>query len=149
MNLVWLEADRLAACRGPRSVDDLSELRRIGIGAVVRLADIDEQMVSSAEVHGAGMDDLAVPVEDFQAPTQPQLEKAVRFINEELARGRAVAVTCGAGYGRTSTVLACYLVATRHLSAREAIQQIRSVCRREPENTEQREAVYRFDRGTR
>jgi atypical dual specificity phosphatase len=41
-----------------------------------------------------------------------------------LAQGLAVAVHCGAGLGRTGTILACYLV-SQGSSARDAIEQVR------------------------
>jgi len=43
-------------------------------------------------------------------PTQAQVNEFVRFVDEMLDRGQAVLVHCRGGYGRTGTMLACYLV---------------------------------------
>ncbi len=34
----------------------------------------------------------------------------IKFITEAISAGRPVGVSCGAGLGRTGTILACYLV---------------------------------------
>ena len=65
-------------------------------------------------------------------PGLPPLLKRTRFVHNAIAKGRPVAVSCGAGCGRTGTVLACYLVSAGY-SAEEAIQQLLALrpCARE------------------
>ena len=39
-----------------------------------------------------------------------KMEYIIEFIHMIVGTGQAVAVSCGAGYGRTGTALGCYLV---------------------------------------
>jgi atypical dual specificity phosphatase len=66
-------------------------------------------------------------VEDFGAPSIEELDKAVDFIDDEISKDRPVMVHCAAGKGRTGAVLAAYLVKSQNLTAREAIEKVRSM----------------------
>ena len=126
MNFSWIEQDRIAGCRGPRSDSDLVFLASSGIGALVRLAHENETGVSRADVEAHGLEDCYEPVPDWNPPTQTQIDGIIAFIRSVLAKGKSVAVSCGAGYGRTGTILGCYLVASGQ-SAEDAIQHLLSV----------------------
>jgi atypical dual specificity phosphatase len=123
MNFGWLEHGNLAACRGPRSQKDLEFLASEGIKALVRLAFEDETGLTSEDVQATGIKDCYEPVQDFMAPSQFQICRVINFIQEAIGQGHPVAVSCGAGYGRTGTILACYLVSSG-LSANDAIKQL-------------------------
>ena len=112
MNFGWIWEGRLSGCRGPRSEKDLAFLSSKGIGALVRLASERETGLVASQVGKARLEDCYEPVQDFTAPTQSQIDRVVVFIKGAMDRGKAVAVSCGAGYGRTGTILACYLVST-------------------------------------
>jgi atypical dual specificity phosphatase len=143
MNFAWLEEGTIAGCRGPRSSSDLSTLRSLGIRVVVRLAETHEVDVTPEQVRGEGFDDCHEPIGDFKPPTQDQIDRVVAFMDTALRRGNAVAVSCGAGYGRTGTLLACYLVG-RGASADEAIRTVRATAGRGPETAEQVAAIRQF-----
>lgn len=148
MNFGWIGERCLAGCRGPRSDEDLTFLASKGIRALVRLAYEEEAGITIHKVEQKGMDDCYEPVEDFTAPSQRQIDRVVAFIRGAIKEGKAVAVSCGAGYGRTGTILACYVVSLG-LSADHAIEQIISV---RPSSKEilrvpgQKEAVAEFQR---
>lgn len=55
---------------------------------------------------------LQLKVVDYQPPTVEQLAQGVAFIREHISHGEKVLVHCGAGMGRSVTVVAAYLVST-------------------------------------
>lgn len=144
LNFCWLIPNKLAVCRGPRSAQDLRGLRSLGICAVVRLADRSDAGVSPKQVRDAGIEDCHEPVPDFCAPGLDEVDRALAFVDNALLAGKPIAISCGAGYGRTSTLLACYLVG-QGLTAAEAIQRVKVTCGREPERPIQRDLISAFE----
>ena len=69
---------------------------------------------------------LHLPAADDAPPTLEQLRAGVAFIAEEVARGGAVYVHCGAGVGRAAVMAAAYLVSTG-LAPEQAWARIRQV----------------------
>lgn len=148
MNFGWILEGGLAACRGPRSERDLACLTSQGIQALVRLAWQKELGLTSGRVRGMGLEDFYEPVHDFTAPTQNQIDRVVRFVRGALDGKKAVAVSCGAGYGRTGTILACYLVSAGR-TADDAIRHVVSIrpgCKEILDNPGQKQAVVEFER---
>lgn len=88
-----------------------------------------------------GLDLLHLPVPDFTPPTLDAinefLEKA-RFYHHE---GKGIVVHCGAGIGRTGTMIACYLV-DKGFSAEEAIQLVRQARPGSIETREQEQVIH-------
>ena len=148
MNFCWLERNRLAACRGPRSDRDLDLLASWGVESLVRLAHRNEAEVTSDQVLKAGLADCHESVKDFTAPKMDQVNRIVAFIRKSHAQNKTVAISCGQGYGRTSTALACYLVA-QGLSAKEALETVRRICNRNAETAEQRRLVEQYEQKNR
>jgi atypical dual specificity phosphatase len=134
----WLEADRLAACANPAYGEAVvARLREERIRLLVNL----HERPDSAQL---GIESVHLPVPDFTAPTQEQLEAGVRVIAEALGRGERVAVHCGGGLGRTGTLLACYLVSAERLAPDEAIARVRAARPGSIETEEQEQAIRRF-----
>lgn len=136
----WILPRQLLACGYPRTNASLAALREAGISLLVNLHTAPH---SPAALARRGLRELHLPTPDFEAPTAEALRLAVREIGEALTAGQGVAVHCGAGRGRTGTVMACVLV-SRGATAREAIATVRRLRPGSIETTAQEEAVARF-----
>jgi atypical dual specificity phosphatase len=141
LNFHWIVDGQVAAMAMPWP-EDVPELKRRGVTAILSLSEH-----VAPEVSHAGFEHLLLPIRDFHPPTQAQLAQAVEFIDRAVGSGGACAVHCGAGLGRTGTVVAAWLV-HRGRTAAEAIGEVR---RRRPgsvETREQEEAVEAFSRSS-
>jgi len=124
LNFSWMIDGKLAGHQAPSSEQDLLWLKKQGVLALVRMAEQHKAKVSSGEVTQLGFLDCHETVPDFTTPQLAQITKMVKFIAKSLAAGRPVGVSCGAGLGRTGTILACYLV-SRCYDANTAINEVR------------------------
>ena len=138
--VTWLPEEGLAACRYPRGEGALRNLAANGVAMVINL---HERAHPPGLLVRHGLAEVHLPVRDFTAPTLEQLEQGVAAIQQVVGAGRRVAVHCGAGLGRTGTMVACYLV-SRGLEPGEAIAHIRAVRPGSVETAEQEAAVRWF-----
>ncbi len=150
LNFSWVDDHTVAGCRGPVGDRHLEWLADFGIRALVRLAPEDESGLSKPMVEGHGMRDCYEPVVDLTPPSQAQLERVIAFMTTALKNREPVAVSCGAGKGRTGTVLACYFVAKgiRPEAAIEQLIAVRPGCAGIQRVPGQQEAVFEFYRRT-
>jgi atypical dual specificity phosphatase len=138
----WVDQPRLAALAMPGSADDLTWLRRNGIDVLVSLS---EDPPPRRWINDAGLMHVHVPVPDFTAPTNDQLDGILEAVDRAVHAGMGVAVHCTAGKGRTGTVLAAYFVA-RGLDAEAAITKVRRLRDGSVETDDQEDAVRAFAR---
>ena len=147
----WLIPNALAGCRRPggfgsgaewaaRCDADLAWLRRQGIAAILTLT---EDPIDPAALARHGFASLHLPVEDLTPPRPDQIHAGLAFIDEHRAHGRAVAVHCLMGQGRTGTILAAYLI-RGGLDPGSAVAAVRAVCPGAVENALQEEALAAF-----
>lgn len=137
-NFGWLDAGRVAGMGCPR-VAELPAVVAEGIGAVLSLT--SRPLPPDAEALGLVL--RHDPVADFTPPSPEQLLAIVRWMRSQVEAGRAVAVHCMAGLGRTGTVLAAWRVA-EGLPPELAIADVR---RRRPGSIEtrgQEDAIFEF-----
>ncbi|MBM3942938.1 MAG: protein tyrosine phosphatase [SAR202 cluster bacterium] len=138
LNFSWIIEGSLAGAQGPTSSRDLMFYKLNDILALIRM----EQRTISGEPWK--LVDMFEPVPDFTPPTLEQLQRMVRFIDEQMETWeRPVVVTCAAGLGRTGTVLASYLVSTGY-GPQEAIDFIRGRRPGSIQTRQQEEAVHQF-----
>jgi atypical dual specificity phosphatase len=138
----WIEKPLLAALACPSSPEDLLWLRKQGIEVLVSLT---EERPRRDWVEQADLLVFHEPMEDMEPPTQEQLERCVSAIRRATDRNMGVAVHCGAGLGRTGTVLAAYFVA-KGMAPGAAIANVRRLRPGSVETEEQVEAVMTFAR---
>lgn len=141
MRMSWLLDGRLAAS-GMIYPEDFAALSESRIGAVLSLTERNP--------FGGGVPDgiahLHLPVDDMTSPSRSQLAQAIDFIRQRVEEDRPVLVHCLAGYGRTGTVLACYLVA-EGWDPEEAMREVRAVRPGSIETSGQEAAVRSFSPG--
>ena len=141
--LHWIEEGSLAGCAYPRGEAALAGLADQGVALLINLS---ERAHDADLLARYGLTEVHLPVPDFTAPRPEQLEQGVAAIERAIASGKRVSVHCGAGLGRTGTLLACYLV-RRGLTAHEAIARVRAVRPGSVETLEQERAVEAYANG--
>jgi atypical dual specificity phosphatase len=138
----WVESSLLAAMARPSGPDEYAWLRGQGIQLVISLC---ESPSPRNWLNEAGLFSMHIPVEDMHPPAAKQIDLCLSAIDKAQAKGFAVAVHCGAGLGRTGTMLACYFV-KKGMTAPAAIAQVRRLRPGSIETPEQADAVSDYAR---
>jgi len=138
----WVEKPLLAALGRPASLEELAWLRQQGIQVLLSLT---EEPPRRDWIEEAGLLVYHEPLEDMEPPTQKQLDRVVSAMVKAMTHEMGVAVHCGAGLGRTGSVLAAYFV-TRGETATTAIARVRQLRPGSIETEEQAEAIALFAR---
>ncbi len=142
-NFSWLLPDEIAGMARPSSaVQDLEFLKELGIDAIVSLT---EHPLQKALIEEFGFEYKHVPVEDLTAPSLEQIEEFVNFATKVREEGKKLVVHCGAGIGRTGTMLACYLV-HKGYTAQRAIEEVRRKRPGSIETTEQEHIIALYEK---
>ena len=138
LNFSWILEGSLAGASGPTNRRDLIFLKLHDIMAVIRM----EENTISAEA--LDLLDLYEPVPDFAPPRMDQIDRMVRYIEEQIETWEhPVVVTCQAGMGRTGTILASYLVYVGY-TAENAMKLIRELRPGSIQTREQEQAIVEF-----
>ena len=139
----WILPERLGACVNPYVAQSaVTELQTHRITMLVNLHERPDPPDILAQLQAQT---IHLPVPDSNAPTQAQLNAGVAAIEKALQEGKKVAVHCGAGLGRSGTLIAAYLV-SQGSSPDDAMAQVRTARPGSIETLEQEAAVHEFAR---
>lgn len=128
------------ACSYPWSDEALAALAAQGVSVLVNLHTHAHEVERLAP---HGLSQVHLPVDDFTPPSPEQISQGVSAVAEAVASGKGVAVHCGAGLGRTGTLLACYLV-HQGAEADAAVEHVRAIRPGSVETAEQHQAVRNY-----
>lgn len=145
-NFFWFYESRIAGMERPgthRPLDeDLAFLKQSGIELVISLT-VEPLQRLAAEKYNLEL--FHIPVVDGSAPTIPQIGHFVSYVNYGMSGGKKILVHCGAGYGRTGTMFACYLVSLGY-TAKRAIADVRKKAPRAIENHSQELRIGEYEK---
>jgi protein-tyrosine phosphatase len=102
---------------------DVSELRRLGVRAVVNVS--HELYDPVPALLAAGIEYLRIPCWDTRVPTIEQAARGVGFVHRHIAAGRCVHVHCASGVGRSVVVALCYLATHGGFGVDEAVALVK------------------------
>ncbi|XP_072503460.1 dual specificity protein phosphatase 23 isoform X2 [Notamacropus eugenii] len=139
-NFSWVLPGRLAGLALPRFPAHYQFLWTQGVRHLVSLTERGPPYSDTCP--GLTVHRLRIP--DFCPPAPEQIDRFVSLVDEANARGEAVGVHCTLGYGRTGTMLACYLVKEKGLAGGEAVAEIRRLRPGSIETYDQEKAVFQF-----
>ena len=91
-----------------------------GVRTVVDLRAEDDIHVDAERLAALGLELVAIPMRDGQAPSAAQVD---RFLDVMRSTRERVFVHCGAGVGRTGTMVASYLVETGQADGWSAVRR--------------------------
>lgn len=126
---------------GAPSAEGYRGLAAAGVTTVIDLRAEDGIEPDLDYARSLGLDVVAIPIRDGQTPTSEQVETFLRAT--EQAAGN-VFVHCGAGVGRTGTMVGAWLVSTGELNGRGAVRRNLAVG---PPSLEQVVFVANMERG--
>ena len=138
-NFSWLIPEKLAGSAIPTSIDEVQWLIDQGVKSIVTVREepLDSDWTNDVNYLHIHSNDMGVP--EFN-----DLVKSVDFIHDRIVNDEPVMVHCLAGLGRTGTILACYLIKYKKMSADDAIQKVRDERPGSIQSFPQEEIIFQF-----
>ncbi|MDW8034045.1 MAG: dual specificity protein phosphatase family protein [Nitrososphaerota archaeon] len=150
MPITWILNNMIAASPIAKSIEDVEQWERAGVKAIVILAETQEivrywgSLSNYFNVLNAkGFEYTHSPIKDFHAPNLNQLENLIEWIDSRVKENRPVLIHCRAGIGRTSTIIAAYLI-KKGYEVNDAIMTVRKRIPLALEVDEQISIVYKY-----
>lgn len=101
---------------------DVPAMHQAGIRAVVNTC--EEYAGPQQQYQQYGIEQLRIPTTDFTHPSLDDVQQAVEFVQEHVAKDEAVYIHCKAGRARSATVALCWLMKYRGMTADQAQAQL-------------------------
>jgi protein-tyrosine phosphatase len=142
MHTYWVIPQRFLAGEYPTLSGNASLEQLLGSGVtdvvslvepseVAALGDYRPEWEAQAAAIGRMMHFYSFPIRDMDVPSAAQLSATLDAIDAILAANRSVYLHCWGGFGRTGTIVGCYLV--RHgASGNAALEQLHVLRRSSP-----------------
>ncbi|KAM6435405.1 dual specificity protein phosphatase 23 isoform 1-T2 [Liasis olivaceus] len=139
-NFSWVVPGLLAGLAMPRLPAHYQYMHEHGIRHLVSLTE------RSPPYHDTcpGIRVHRLRIADFCSPSAEQIQRFLQIVDDANAKGEGVAIHCLLGYGRTGTMLACYLSKSHKITGVDAIQEIRRLRPGSIETYDQEKAVVQF-----
>ncbi|KAI5481529.1 ATP dependent DNA ligase [Pseudohyphozyma bogoriensis] len=148
----WIIPFQLAVSSEPRSLEDIVALTSPALG-IAHILTLTENPLPAAFLIGSKVKTTHLPVVDFTAPSNEQLDIFMRLANDSAST--PLLVHCAGGKGRAGTFIAAYLLAygfsrprnTWHypaFGASEAISILRTIRPGSIESVSQEERVKKY-----
>ena len=138
-NFSWIIEGKLAGSAIPTSIDEVEWAIDQGVKSIVTIREepLDTDYTNNVNYFHVHSNDMGVPEFD-------DLVKTVDFIHDRIVNDEPVMVHCLAGLGRTGTILACYLIKYKKMSADDAIQKVRDERPGSIQSFSQEEIIFQF-----
>ena len=135
----WVIEGKLAGSAIPTSIDEVEWAIDQGVKSIVTIREepLDSDYTNNVNYLHVHSNDMGVPEFD-------DLVKSVDFIHDRIVNDEPVMVHCLAGLGRTGTILACYLIKYKKMSADDAIQKVRDERPGSIQSFSQEEIIFQF-----
>ncbi|KAJ8710852.1 hypothetical protein PYW08_009367 [Mythimna loreyi] len=140
-NFSWFIEKEIAAMAFPKTVENLNYLTDVGVNHLITLSPEKIPPISKCEKK---LNWSLIRIEEFDAPTLKQIQEFIEICEYAGSRGEAVGVHCRQGWGRTGTLLACYLVHFQDMTPERAILTVRLNRPGSIETYEQEKAVCHY-----
>ena len=140
----WVIKDKLAASGRIMTQGQLDWAVKKGIKSVVTIREIplsSKWFESHPEI-----DYRHVKVQDATAPPVEELTNVINYIEKEIQDRKPVIIHCNGGSGRTSTVLAAYLMMKEKMTAEEAVNKVKAIRGRTIRHKKQLDTLKEYEK---
>lgn len=111
---------------GQPGAEAFSRLAKMGVKTVIDLRGAEHSEVrEKALVEAAGMHYISIPMWGMRTPTNDQISRALKVMND--ASDGPVFVHCRRGADRTGAVVACYRIEHDHWDNQNALREARDL----------------------
>jgi len=140
-NFSWIIEEKLAGSAIPTSKEEVDWVKQEGVKSIVTIREepLEDEWIKDVNYLHVHSNDMGIP--EFS-----DLVNSVDFIHQRITNDEPVMVHCLAGLGRTGTILACYLIKYKDMTANDAIKKVRQERHGSIQSFSQEEIIFRFEK---